>query len=116
MYSAAQAVLIGEELLDHRFGVISDHLSAVTAAPPPPTVSSAEDPQDVLRALTRIDVQRPPGEVGEAARRARREVQRNNGASERRLTNVVPSGVLGTPVKDRRSGTPKRERTPGMDR
>ena len=78
-------------------------LSAVPQSLPLPS-SSNDDPQDLIRALTRVDTERPPGDVGDAARRAKREVQRSNGGSERRLTNV--GGF----------GTPRRERTPGRDR
>jgi kinetochore protein Mis13/DSN1 len=116
-YSAAQAVLTAEEVLDQRYGMITQRLDALSSLGPPsqgplhPTPSSNEDPQDLLRALARVDSERPPQEVGDAARRAKREAQRGAGGPERRLTNV--DVVMGTP---KRSGTPRRERTPGRDR
>lgn len=66
------------------------------------------DPQDVLRALSRIDMQRPPAQVGDSARRAAREAQRANESSnvERKLT-----GIPNTPRKA--PGTPRRAGTPG---
>lgn len=79
-----------------------------------------QDPQDLLRALSRVDAERPPALVGDAARRAVREVQRVNeggGVGERRLTSTglglasaqggaTPRKTVGTP----RRGTPGRER------
>lgn len=66
------------------------------------------DPQDLLRALSRIDMQRPPAQVGDSARRAAREAQRANELSnvERKLT-----GIPNTPRKA--PGTPRRAGTPG---
>ncbi|KAF8624426.1 hypothetical protein AX17_007135 [Amanita inopinata Kibby_2008] len=86
------------------------------------------DPQDLLRALSRVDRLRPPALVGDAARRAVREVQRvgESGVGvvgEKRITGVVGNNnVLQTPRKTpttpRRGGerTPRRERTPVRDR
>lgn len=69
-----------------------------------------ESPRDIFRALSRIDKERPPGEIGDAVRRAVREVQRVQegamaGAGERRLTGLPP-GVGATPRKV--PGTPRR--------
>ncbi|TBU55459.1 Mis12-Mtw1 protein family-domain-containing protein [Dichomitus squalens] len=76
---------------------------------PPPT-----DPQDLLRALSRIDADRPQTQVGDAARRAVREVQRvadaTAGMAERRLTGVPP------PTPRKPPGTPRRATTPGKGR
>jgi kinetochore protein Mis13/DSN1 len=72
------------------------------------------DPQDLLRALSRIDVERPPAQIGDEARRAVREVQRVNEGGrvgERRLTITGGAGVGATP----RKGTPRRA-TPGKER
>jgi kinetochore protein Mis13/DSN1 len=73
------------------------------------------DPQDVLRALAMVDAERPPAQVGDAARRAVREVQRVNETgvgpvSERRLTGVPPPTPRKTP------GTPRKTATPGRNR
>ena len=49
----------------------------------------AHNPQDLLRALSCLDAERPPAQIGDQARRAAREVQRVNeggGVGERRLT------------------------------
>ena len=117
-YSAAQAALITEELLDHRFGLLSKRLTDISSGPSAPAVSSApEDPRDLLRALARVDSERPPKDVGDSVRRARREVQRAGAGEggERRLTSVGAgagaAATAGTP--GRRGGTPGRERTPG---
>ncbi|KAH9924106.1 Mis12-Mtw1 protein family-domain-containing protein [Amylocystis lapponica] len=50
---------------------LSSYLPPSLSRPPPTT-----DPQDLLRALSRIDAERPPAQVGDAALRAVREVQR----------------------------------------
>ncbi|EAU83308.2 hypothetical protein CC1G_10749 [Coprinopsis cinerea okayama7 len=109
-------------------------LSRAQSVPPPPpplpSTSNIPSPHTLLRALTRVDAARPPQQVGEAARRAAREVQRveESGrgaiAGERRVT-VLPSMVPGTPRRagggipgtPGRSRTPAREpRTPGRER
>lgn len=84
------------------------------------------DTLDILRALARTDVERPRQEVGEAARKAVRDVQRMNATGtpgrgvaaaagvsgggtsvgERRLTAVTPRAAPGTP---RRPGTPRQK-------
>ena len=68
------------------------------------------DPRELLQALVRVDSQRPLAKVGDAARRAAREVQRIEekgieALGERRLTGVPP-----TPRTPRRGSTPGRER------
>ena len=82
----------------------------------PRSISSGAipDPRDLMRALTRVDKERPPGMVTDAAWRAAREVQRVGesgvgAVGERRLT-----GVPVTPKK--MPGTPRRGNTPGRDR
>lgn len=81
---------------------------------------SAPDPQELLRAISRADATRPVTQIGDAARRAARDVQRvqelrahQDGTmlamSERKLTEVPP-----TPRKP--PGTPKRPTTPGHRR
>lgn len=77
--------------------------------------SGTADPRDLLRALARVDQERPPAQVGDAARRAAREVQRANevGAAvvgDRPLTGVPPATPRKTP------GTPRRGTTPSRDR
>jgi len=73
------------------------------------------DPMALLRALARVDGERPPAMVGDAARRAVREVQRVEESGgigvigERKFT-----GVPMTPRK--MPGTPRRGNTPGRDR
>ncbi|KAJ7595719.1 Mis12-Mtw1 protein family-domain-containing protein [Mycena floridula] len=75
------------------------------------------DAQQLMRALTRIDRERPLAKVGDAARQADRDVQRveESGAGavgERRLTGVPSSSQ--TPRK--MPGTPRRGNTPGKDK
>lgn len=138
--SALQTTNIAETDLDHRFALLSFALASRSAAPPAagslPTTSlsvlapaqakalapgkgiAPPDPQDLLRALTRVDAERPPAQIGDTARRAVREAQRaqEGGGGERRLTGVIPrpatpsrrSGGLGG------GGTPRR--TPARDR
>ncbi|KAF9232961.1 Mis12-Mtw1 protein family-domain-containing protein [Melanogaster broomeanus] len=128
--SAVQTTNFAEAELDHRFSLLSLALSARShSLPPPPSSSSTslsshlpwtkrrgmshppgESPRDILRALSRIDKERPPGKIGDAARRAVREVQRvqeggSSGVGERRLTGLAP-GVGATPRKV--PGTPRR--------
>ncbi|KIM80325.1 hypothetical protein PILCRDRAFT_822455 [Piloderma croceum F 1598] len=87
-----------------------------TSSLPNPNLQ-ARDPQDLLRALSRLDAERPPAQVGDQARRAVREVQRVNeggGVGERRLTlTSATTGVGATPRKA--VGTPRRG-TPGKER
>ncbi|KAH9830289.1 Mis12-Mtw1 protein family-domain-containing protein [Rhodofomes roseus] len=91
-------------------GALSSYLPPSLSRPPPTT-----DPQDLLRALSRIDAERPQNQVGDAARRAVREVQRATdapgGMTERRLTaGVAP------PTPRKPPGTPRRATTPGKGR
>ena len=91
-------------------GALSSYLPPSLSRPPPTT-----DPQDLLRALSRIDAERPQTQVGDAARRAAREVQRAadapGGMTERRLTaGVAP------PTPRKPPGTPRRAATPGKGR
>ncbi|PSS32065.1 hypothetical protein PHLCEN_2v2172 [Hermanssonia centrifuga] len=69
---------------------------------------------DLLRAMSRVDAERPQAQVGDAARRAAREVQRAHeapgGMAERRLTGVPP------PTPRKPPGTPRRATTPGKGR
>ncbi|TFK49790.1 hypothetical protein OE88DRAFT_1662456 [Heliocybe sulcata] len=96
--------------LNHRFALLNLSLSARTSTPstshptPVPRPPDRPDPQELLRALSRLDAERPPAQVGDAARRAVREVQRITEApvQDRRLTVAPP-----TP---RRAMTPKRGR------
>ena len=77
------------------------------------TASSTANPLDLMRALTRVDKDRPPGMVGDAAWRAAREVQRvgesgSGAVGGRRLRGVpvTPRKIPGTP---RRGNTPRRD-------
>ncbi|KAK2465940.1 hypothetical protein APHAL10511_001581 [Amanita phalloides] len=107
----------------------SSSVGSLARIPP----SSGVDPRDVFRALSRVDQTRPPAMVGDAARRAAREVQRvgESGVQvvgERRLTGVGAGaggssssaggtgGMLHTPRKA--PTTPRRggDRTPRRDR
>lgn len=126
--SAVQATNMAEAELDYRFSLLSLALAARShSLPPPPSSSSTlssylphthqglshppgESPRDILRALSRIDKERPPGKIGDAARKAVREVQRvqvvgSGGVGERRITGLTP-GLGATPRKV--PGTPRR--------
>lgn len=126
--SAIQATDMAEAELDYRFSLLSLALSARSHSLPPPSSSSStlasylpptqrglshppgESPRDILRALSRIDKERPPGKIGDAARKAAREVQRvqvvgSGGVGERRITELAP-GLGATPR--RVPGTPRR--------
>ncbi|KAF8896025.1 hypothetical protein BD779DRAFT_1667899 [Infundibulicybe gibba] len=132
--NAARATTnIAKRHLDHQFALLSTTLKA-RAYPPPPTpddMEAGEDrmgaqvlstylrpprppvsPRDVLRALARVDCERPPAMVGDAARRAAREVQRIGDVGERKLTGIP--AVSQTPRK--MPGTPRRGSTPGKDK
>ncbi|KAI0324747.1 hypothetical protein GY45DRAFT_1331204 [Cubamyces sp. BRFM 1775] len=128
--AALQTTRVAEDDLDRRFALLNISLASRSQpAPPaahsdPASISSyippthprppATDPQDLLRALSRIDAERPPTQVGDAARRAVREVQRATdasvGMSERHLTSVPP------PTPRKPPGTPRRATTPGKGR
>lgn len=122
--SAVQTTNVAESELDYRFSLLSLSLSTRSRSLPPSSHSSSlsshlplaqrslgqppDDQQNLFRALSRIDMDRPPAKVGDAARRAVREVQRvrEGGGNERRLTGL-PSGVGATPRKI--PGTPRRK-------
>ncbi|KZP20716.1 hypothetical protein FIBSPDRAFT_861449 [Athelia psychrophila] len=129
LHSALQTTNAAAEDLDARFSVLSLALAARSALPQPmrststaaslisaPALaqgpSATHEPQDLLRALARMDAHRPPAQIGDAARRAVREVQRVGPAAgaERRLTVAAPA----TPRKS--AGTPRRGGTPGKER
>lgn len=133
--SAARATVdVIERTIDQRFELLSLHLAARSNPPPSkhdPGSSSGSgaqilskyvkrdgftgpDAMDVMRALARVDRERPPAMVGDAARRAAREVQRVGESGlgaigERRLTGVPPSTPRKVPGTPRRGGTPGRE-------
>ncbi|TFY50902.1 hypothetical protein EVG20_g11265, partial [Dentipellis fragilis] len=124
--SSSQITAVAENDLDQRFAQLSLVLRSRTHARPPPSVATANasgslssylpprtqpvaDPIDLFRALSRIDMARPPGQISEAAQRAAREVQRaqEGGGSlvpERRLT----AGVVAPPTPRKPPGTPRR--------
>ncbi|KAL5526291.1 hypothetical protein ACEPAF_8014 [Sanghuangporus sanghuang] len=94
----------------------------VPATALPLTRHTGPDAQDLLRALTRTDAARPRAQVGDAARRAAKDVQRARESQvhqsaeggvlvqERKLTDVPP------PTPRKPPGTPKRAGTPGASR
>ncbi|EJD07140.1 uncharacterized protein FOMMEDRAFT_165737 [Fomitiporia mediterranea MF3/22] len=94
----------------------------VPATSLPASRNPALDAQDLLRALTRTDAARPRGQLGDAARRAAKDVQRARESQahqtaeggihvlERKLTDVPP------PTPRKPPGTPKRSTTPGASR
>ena len=142
--AARVATNIAERMLDERFRILSANLTSrvnpfPSSGEPPPAGGSGSsttqllstyvaparaksigpDPLDLMRALSRVDQKRPPAQVGDAARRAAREVQRagesgyaGSVGGEKRLTNVpsTPRKIPGTP---RRGNTPARGSTPG---
>jgi kinetochore protein Mis13/DSN1 len=99
---------------------VSTLAGLVSANPNPPSGTGQGVPPDtlsILRALTRTDLEHPRREMGDAARKAAREVQRVNSTpgkqsaggaagSSRRLTAVTPRVTPGTP---RRAGTPRQK-------
>ena len=139
IHAARAKTYVAERFLNEKFDIISSNLKSRLNLHPPggPSVaadssssstqilttyvtnprsssSGAADPLDLMRALTRVDEERPPGMVGDAAWRAAREVQRVGesgvgAVGERRLT-----GIPVTPKKT--PGTPRRGNTPGRDR
>jgi len=132
--AARKTTNVAEGDLDRRFALLSDALAARSNPPRMDLASSSAhmlsayvpregsggtDPQELLRALARVDTERPPGMVGDAARRAVREVQRAGesgvgAVGERRLTGVPPVGAGQTPRK--MPGTPRKGGTPGRER
>ncbi|KAF9475965.1 hypothetical protein BDN70DRAFT_883059 [Pholiota conissans] len=131
--SAARATTnIAEKALNERFDIISANLASRTN-PFPPTgdastagsatqllstyvapKASSVDPLDLMRALSRVDQGRPPALVGDAARRAAREVQRANETGVIAVGDRPLTGVPATPRKT--PGTPRRGTTPSRDR
>ncbi|KAJ7102606.1 Mis12-Mtw1 protein family-domain-containing protein [Mycena belliarum] len=111
LHAARTCVRVAGRVLDARFGLLGEGITGSTGAGATGEGGSREGAHGLMRALARVDMARPPGMVGDAARRAAREVQRaaKAGEGERRVTLTAP----GTP---RRAGTPRRERTPGRDR
>jgi len=124
-HSATQTTRAVEDDLNRRFSCLNVSLASSNVLssrsghnlsteqshiPPSTSRQPAVDPQEVLRALSRVDVERPPAQIGDSARRAVMEIQRlnelSNGATERKLTGVPP-----TPRKT--PGTPHRAGTPG---
>lgn len=82
--------------------------SSVSRIPMPS--SSGLDPQDLFRALSLVDRKRPPGMVGDAARRAARDVAR---AGESGIGAIGERPVQKVPTTPRRGDrTIRRDRTP----
>lgn len=126
-HSALETTLLAETDLDRRFAALNiSILSRSRSGPPSSSVLSAylppsitrppqtTDPQDLLGAMSRLDADRPQTQVGDAARRAAKEVQRaqdaRGGIAERRLTGVPP------PTPRKPPGTPRRATTPARGR
>lgn len=115
---------IAERALNERFDTLTSNLSSrITPFPAPADIaaspsthllsthvtqlrpkSAGPDPVLLMRSLSRVDKERPPAQVGDAARRAAREVQR---AGESSVGLTVPT----TPSR-RPPGTPRRGTTP----
>ncbi|TFK61407.1 hypothetical protein BDN72DRAFT_965190 [Pluteus cervinus] len=82
------------------------------------------DAQTLLRALSRVDTIRPPAKIGDAARRAVREVQRAGesgvaAVGEKKFTYTMAAGSSTprkTPATPRRGGTPGRDREKDRER
>lgn len=134
MSAAHELARIASSDLDHRFSLLSVSLSQRLPPAPHQSFSSKNpaapsnylphsqlpqqpvaDPREILRALSRTDAERPRQAVGDAARRAAKDVQRVNegavgGLSERRLTGVP------APTPRKPPGTPRRSNTPGTSR
>ncbi|KAG6917734.1 hypothetical protein DXG01_001385 [Tephrocybe rancida] len=134
MASQARATTeVAQRALDQRFEVLARALDARSEGPSASEgdilgryvrsgvggtqeEEAADETLQLLRALARVDAARPPAQVGDAARRAVREVQRvgeSGGVGvlgERRLTGVPPGGAGVTPRK--MPGTPRRGATP----
>ncbi len=105
---------VAEEMLNARFANLAVEANLAPAPAPGSLLISGgahdADPHDLLRALARVDRGRPPAKVGDAARRAMREIQRVEekgigAVGERRLTGVPP-----TPRTPRRGSTPGRDK------
>lgn len=102
----------------HKQSTISNFVPLPSA---PSTRNLGLDPQDLLSAISRTDAARPRSQLGDAARRAAKDVQRANESvvhggehsqnlSERRLKDVPP------PTPRKAPGTPKRPTTPRSSR
>ncbi|KAJ7451045.1 Mis12-Mtw1 protein family-domain-containing protein [Mycena latifolia] len=115
LHAARTCARVAGRVLDARFGLLGEGLSRGGASGDADADAST-GARGLMRALSRVDMARAPAMVGDAARRAAREVQRavRAGEGERRVTLTGPVAVGGgTP---RRPGTPRRERTPGRER
>lgn len=102
----------------HKQSTVSNFVPLPSA---PSTRNLGLDPQDLLSAISRTDAARPRSQLGDAARRAAKDVQRANESvvqggehsqnlSERRLKDVPP------PTPRKAPGTPKRPTTPRSSR
>ena len=137
--AAARATTnIAEKMLNQRFDLLSANLTSrvnpfpaadssasgssttqqllSTYVAPPRARSVGADPLDLMRALSRVDQDRPPAQVGDAARRAAKEVQR---AGETGFVGAVGGDkkLTGVPTTPRKApGTPRRGNTPKRDR
>ena len=131
--AARVTTYITEKALNERFDIIASNLkSRLNPHPPHPPPSATDstqtlttyitnprftanpDPLDLMRALTRVDKERPPGMVTDAAWRAAREVQRVGESGVGAVGKMKLTGVPVTPKK--MPGTPRRGNTPGRDR
>jgi kinetochore protein Mis13/DSN1 len=102
LHSALQTTNATSDNLDRRFSLLSSSLTSPFQSSPasthaaslshpallrsPSRLATAQqgyDPQDLLRALSRIDAERPPAQISDEARRAVREVQRVAAGSPR---------------------------------
>lgn len=123
-HSARTLVRCASDVLDSRFAFLGERLLALGAAPYIAGGGSAQvlnayarpgaaaaDPAAILRALARVDGQRPAARLGDAAQNAARELRKldERGVGERRLT----AGVVPPTPKRLVPGTPKRGTTPG---
>ncbi|KAJ7729228.1 Mis12-Mtw1 protein family-domain-containing protein [Mycena maculata] len=116
LHTTRTAVRVARRVLDVRFNLLGAGLDA--RAGTGASGGGGSDVRGLLKALARVDAERPPERVGDEVRQAAREVQRavRAGEGERRvtLTGAVPGAASGS--TPRRPGTPRRERTPGKDR
>lgn len=106
-------------------GEVSTLANLVSAAPDanPTGAGAPPDTLAILRALARTDVDRPRRDVGDAARKAARDVQRVNATpgrgsaagAERRLTAVAAPTPRKAPGTPRRAGTPRQRSEGGAD-
>ncbi|CAA7269447.1 unnamed protein product [Cyclocybe aegerita] len=134
--NAARATTnIAEKALNERFDVLSANLASrtrpilssgdsggtegsaqlISTYVAGSSVSTVPDPLDIMRALSRVDQSRPPAQVGDAARRAAREVQRAE--KESGYAPVGEKKLTGVPATPRKTpGTPRRGNTPGRER